>query len=151
MVEPLFQTGPLVFIAMTIGFALVLLGCSISDALRAESAAPDSCNRPAGRAIPALSCPARAAVLTTAPHAFESTIRHDRDMFGVRLTSLFTSRWMALAWAVLICLYAVQYVGAGRSGADGDSGADNSDDAAAVAAAQGASKEQVDAVIKAIN
>ncbi len=32
-------------------------------------------------------------------------------MFGVRLTSLFTSRWMALAWAVLVCLTAVQFVG----------------------------------------
>jgi hypothetical protein len=32
-------------------------------------------------------------------------------MFGVRLTSLFTSRWMALAWAVLICLSAIQFVG----------------------------------------
>jgi hypothetical protein len=69
-------------------------------------------------------------------------------MFGVRLSSLFTSRWMALAWAVLVCLYAVQYVGTGKS--DGDAAA-NSDDAAAVAAAQGATKEQVDAVLKAIN
>lgn len=32
-------------------------------------------------------------------------------MFGVRLSSLFTSRWMALAWAVLICLTAVGFVG----------------------------------------
>lgn len=71
-------------------------------------------------------------------------------MFGVRLSSLFTSRWMALAWAVLVCLYAVQYVGTGKGGADDDATA-NSDDAAAVAAAQGATKEQVDAVLKAIN
>ena len=33
-------------------------------------------------------------------------------MFGVRLSSLFTSRWMALAWAVLVCLTAIQFVGA---------------------------------------
>ncbi|MBT2188877.1 hypothetical protein [Sphingobium nicotianae] len=32
-------------------------------------------------------------------------------MFGVPLRSLFTSRWMALAWVVLVCLTAVQYVG----------------------------------------
>lgn len=43
-------------------------------------------------------------------------------MFGIRLTSLFTSRWMALAWAVLICLSAIQFVGA-----DGDA-----DEAAAI-------------------
>ena len=36
-------------------------------------------------------------------------------MFGVRLSSLFTSRWMALAWAVLICLYAVSFVGERRT------------------------------------
>ena len=34
-------------------------------------------------------------------------------MFGVRFSSLFTSRWMALLWAVLICLMAIQFVGAG--------------------------------------
>lgn len=34
-------------------------------------------------------------------------------MFGVRLTSLFTSRWMALAWAILVCLTAIQFVGSG--------------------------------------
>ena len=38
-------------------------------------------------------------------------------MFGVRLTSLFTSRWMALAWAVLICLSAIEFVG-GRGNND---------------------------------
>ena len=32
-------------------------------------------------------------------------------MFGVRLSSLFTSRWMALAWAVLVCLSAIGFVG----------------------------------------
>jgi len=31
-------------------------------------------------------------------------------MFGVRLSSLFSSRWMALAWVVLICLTAVEFV-----------------------------------------
>lgn len=41
-------------------------------------------------------------------------------MFGVRLSSLFTSRWMALLWAVLVILTAIQFVG--TSGKD-DSGA----------------------------
>ena len=30
-------------------------------------------------------------------------------MFGVRLSSLFTSRWMALLWAVLVILTAIQF------------------------------------------
>ncbi|MFZ2995447.1 hypothetical protein [Sphingobium sp.] len=34
-------------------------------------------------------------------------------IFGVRLRSLFTSRWMAILWAILICLSAIQFVGAG--------------------------------------
>ncbi len=42
-------------------------------------------------------------------------------MFGVRLASLFTSRWMALAWGVLVCLTAVGFVG-GRD--DKDAAAD---------------------------
>lgn len=41
-------------------------------------------------------------------------------MFGVRITSLFTSRWMALAWAVLICLTAIQFVGSGKGGGNAD-------------------------------
>ncbi|NML88567.1 MULTISPECIES: hypothetical protein [unclassified Sphingobium] len=32
-------------------------------------------------------------------------------MFGVRLSSLFTSRWMAVLWAVLVILTAIQFVG----------------------------------------
>jgi hypothetical protein len=32
-------------------------------------------------------------------------------MFGVRLSSLFTSRWMALLWAILVILTAIQFVG----------------------------------------
>lgn len=40
-------------------------------------------------------------------------------MFGVRLSSLFTSRWMALLWAVLVILTAIQFVGA----SDEDDGA----------------------------
>ncbi|WP_313392910.1 hypothetical protein [Sphingobium yanoikuyae] len=32
-------------------------------------------------------------------------------MFGVRLRSLFTSRWMALLWAILVLLSAIQFVG----------------------------------------
>lgn len=34
-------------------------------------------------------------------------------LFGVRLRSLFTSRWMALLWAVLVILTAIQIVGPG--------------------------------------
>ena len=37
-------------------------------------------------------------------------------MFGVRLSSLFTSRWMALAWSVLVCLTAIQWVGGSSGG-----------------------------------
>ncbi|QCB37486.1 MULTISPECIES: hypothetical protein [Sphingobium] len=42
-------------------------------------------------------------------------------MFGVRLRSLFTSRWMALLWAILVLLSAIQFVGSDggdRAGAD---------------------------------
>ncbi|HEX7783817.1 MAG TPA: hypothetical protein VF509_13490 [Sphingobium sp.] len=41
-------------------------------------------------------------------------------IFGVRPSSLFTSRWMALLWCVLICLMAIGFVGVGRP--DGDAG-----------------------------
>jgi len=34
-------------------------------------------------------------------------------LFGVRLRSLFTSRWLALLWAILVILTAIQFVGAG--------------------------------------
>jgi hypothetical protein len=47
-------------------------------------------------------------------------------LFGVRLRSLFTSRWMALLWAILVILTAIQFVGAG----DDDAGqGDNATDA----------------------
>lgn len=42
-------------------------------------------------------------------------------IFGVRPSSLFTSRWMALLWGVLICLTAVGFVGGGGKGSDGAS------------------------------
>lgn len=32
-------------------------------------------------------------------------------MFGVRFSSLFRSRWMALGWAVMMCLSAIGFVG----------------------------------------
>lgn len=35
-------------------------------------------------------------------------------MFGVRLRTLFTSRWFALLWAVLIILTAINIVGPGE-------------------------------------
>ena len=45
-------------------------------------------------------------------------------MFGVRLSSLFTSRWMALLWAVLVILTAIQFVGiSGKN--DGAANADS--------------------------
>ncbi|MGV3769051.1 MAG: hypothetical protein ACO1NM_03360 [Sphingobium phenoxybenzoativorans] len=43
-------------------------------------------------------------------------------IFGVRPSSLFTSRWMALLWGVLICLTAVGFVGGGGKGNDGAGG-----------------------------
>jgi hypothetical protein len=49
-------------------------------------------------------------------------------MFGVRLSSLFTSRWFALLWVVLVCLTAVEIVGAARGAKGPDDQA--ADDAA---------------------
>ena len=37
-------------------------------------------------------------------------------MFGIKYSSLFTSRWMALLWCILICLTAIQFVGAAPGG-----------------------------------
>jgi len=39
-------------------------------------------------------------------------------MFGVRLSSLFTSRWMALLWAILVILTAIQFIGSSGDDAD---------------------------------
>ena len=50
-------------------------------------------------------------------------------MFGVRLTSLFTSRWMALAWAVLICLSAIEFVGGRTNNGKDDDAAQAQQDA----------------------
>ena len=44
-------------------------------------------------------------------------------MFGIRLSSLFTSRWMALLWAILVILTAIQFVGSDRHGTEDDSAA----------------------------
>jgi hypothetical protein len=63
-------------------------------------------------------------------------------MFGVRLTSLFTSRWMALLWAILVILTAINYVGT-----DDDKG---QDDQAAAAAADGLTPEQRQAIKNAL-
>ncbi|MCP1468968.1 hypothetical protein J3E64_000639 [Sphingobium sp. OAS761] len=52
-------------------------------------------------------------------------------LFGVRLRSLFTSRWLALLWAVLVMLTAIQFVGVG-----GDETAGNGTDGTALANAQ---------------
>lgn len=35
-------------------------------------------------------------------------------MFGVHLRSLFTSRWFALLWAVLVILTTINFVGPGE-------------------------------------
>ncbi len=46
--------------------------------------------------------------------------------FGVRLRSIFTSRWFALLWAILVILTAIQFVGSSDDGqgAPGDNAAD---------------------------
>ena len=59
-------------------------------------------------------------------------------LFGVRLRSLFTSRWMALLWAVLVILTAIQIVGPeddSRAGSDNAAAADGltNDQRAAIA------------------
>ena len=51
-------------------------------------------------------------------------------MFGVRLRSLFTNRWMALLWAILVLLSAIQFVGS-------DGGSQTGADQAATAALDG--------------
>jgi len=53
-------------------------------------------------------------------------------MFGPRLSSLFTSRWMALLWAALIIWTALSFVGSGDDSQPVDAG-----DAAAIAHAFG--------------
>ncbi|WP_088184232.1 hypothetical protein [Sphingobium sp. Z007] len=46
--------------------------------------------------------------------------------FGVRLRSIFTSRWFALLWAILVILTAIQFVGSADEGqgVQGDNAAD---------------------------
>lgn len=56
-------------------------------------------------------------------------------MFGVRLRSLFTSRWMALLWAILVLLSAIQFVGS-------DGGDQGGADRAATAALDGLDNSQ---------
>lgn len=65
-------------------------------------------------------------------------------MFGVRLSSLFTSRWFALLWAVLVILTAIQFVGG--SDKQGDAGAANATDAAAGVSADGLTDDQRNAI-----
>ncbi|QGP80294.1 hypothetical protein GL174_11025 [Sphingobium sp. CAP-1] len=60
-------------------------------------------------------------------------------MFGVRLRSLFTSRWLALLWAVLVMLTAIQFVGRG----DDSQSADN-------AAVDGLTNDQREAIANAL-
>ncbi len=43
-------------------------------------------------------------------------------MFGPRFSSLFTSRWMAILWGILICLSAIEFVGTDAKNANGDKG-----------------------------
>ncbi|BBD01155.1 MULTISPECIES: hypothetical protein [Sphingobium] len=62
--------------------------------------------------------------------------------FGVRLRSLFTSRWFALLWAVLVILTAIQFVGSGPDKDDPAQG-DNA------AGADGLTNEQRQAITNA--
>ncbi|MFC3440162.1 hypothetical protein ACFOKF_02940 [Sphingobium rhizovicinum] len=62
-------------------------------------------------------------------------------LFGVRLRSLFTSRWLALLWAILVILTAIQFVG---------SGPDKPTDGANASAADGLSNDQRDAIANAL-
>ncbi len=66
-------------------------------------------------------------------------------LFGVRLRSLFTSRWMALLWATLVMLTAIQFVGVGD---DTPAGADNAA-GSATPAADGLTNQQRDALTNA--
>ncbi|SEI64383.1 hypothetical protein SAMN05518849_101394 [Sphingobium sp. AP50] len=61
-------------------------------------------------------------------------------LFGVRLRSLFTSRWMALLWAILVILTAIQFVGPGEDHQAGDN----------AAAADGLTNDQRDAIANAL-
>lgn len=65
-------------------------------------------------------------------------------LFGVRLRSLFTSRWMALLWAVLVILTAIQFVGPGDDRAREADG-----QGAANAAADGLTPDQRNAIANA--
>lgn len=65
-------------------------------------------------------------------------------MFGVRLSSLFTSRWFALLWAVLVILTAIQFVGG--SDKQADAGAANGTDAAAGVSADSLTDDQKNAI-----
>lgn len=62
--------------------------------------------------------------------------------FGVRLRSLFTSRWFALLWAVLVILTAIQFVG---SDPDKDAPAQGDN----MSAADGLTNEQRQAIANA--
>jgi hypothetical protein len=61
-------------------------------------------------------------------------------LFGVRLRSLFTSRWMALLWAILVILTAIQFVGPGDDHASGSN----------ATAADGLTNDQRDAIANAL-
>ncbi|SER04992.1 hypothetical protein [Sphingobium sp. YR768] len=61
-------------------------------------------------------------------------------LFGVRLRSLFTSRWMALLWAILVILTAIQFVGPGEDHQAGDN----------ATAADGLTNDQREAIANAL-
>ena len=44
-------------------------------------------------------------------------------IFGVRPSSLFKSRWMALLWGVLVCLTAIGFVGSAKPDGEGQNAA----------------------------
>lgn len=64
-------------------------------------------------------------------------------MFGVRLSSLFTSRWMALLWAILVILTAIQFVGAPDDSTDRKAAGQGSDPADALPTQQKAAINSV--------
>ncbi len=67
--------------------------------------------------------------------------------FGVRLRSLFTSRWLALLWAILVILTAIQFVGVAddKSGQGADDGV-----SADGLAAHGLTPDQRNAIVNAL-
>ncbi|WP_420143937.1 hypothetical protein [Sphingobium sp.] len=67
-------------------------------------------------------------------------------MFGIRFRSLFTSRWFALLWVVLVLLTAIQIVGPGDDSKDSDGKGERAGNAVA---ADGLTNDQRAAIMNA--